>query len=71
MYEVRTEIILSIEEERSKPFETNIIDFAKKDQFLLLTTDVLFNIYRKFLEKKLDLSDFIKILKNEVGIYNN
>jgi hypothetical protein len=55
--------------ERLKPFEDNIIDFAKKNHFLLFTTEVLFNIYCKFLNKELDRSGFIEILKNNIGFY--
>lgn len=56
-------------EVRPNPFADNIVNYAKINQFLLLTTESLFYIYCEFKEKRISSIDFLKMLKNEIGVY--
>ena len=55
---------------RPYPFEDNIIIFAEKNEFLLLLTTDLFELYNLFLRKKISLKDICQIFKNSPTKFN-
>ena len=56
-------------EEREIPFPDNVIKFAKMNNFLLMTTSDLFNIYNLFLQKKIITKNICKLFKTSPTIF--
>lgn len=56
--------------ERKYPFENNLLKFAERNNFLIILTTDLFDIYNDYQSKKISLKDIYKIFKNSPTKFN-